>query len=67
LVKERLKDLGYTEKEIKARLDRLSDSEFHTLPTFRRAPYLPWQDILTPQGEVLTFTVGFRRVRLRSE
>jgi hypothetical protein len=31
LVKERLKDLGYTEDEIKARLDRLSDSELHSL------------------------------------
>jgi predicted PurR-regulated permease PerM len=29
LVKERLKDLGYTEEEIKARLDRLSDTELH--------------------------------------
>jgi hypothetical protein len=31
LVKERLKDLGYTEEEIKARLDRLSDTELHAL------------------------------------
>ena len=31
LVKERLKDLGYTEDEIKARLDRLSDAEVHSL------------------------------------
>ena len=31
LVKERLKDLGYTEEEIKARLDRLSDAEVHRL------------------------------------
>ena len=31
LVKERLKDLGYTEEEIKARLDRLSDAEVHSL------------------------------------
>jgi hypothetical protein len=33
LVKERLKDLGYTEDEIKARLDRLSDSQLHGLAT----------------------------------
>jgi hypothetical protein len=31
LVKERLKDLGYTDEEIKARLDRLSDAEIHSL------------------------------------
>jgi hypothetical protein len=31
LVKERLRDLGYTEEEIKARLDRLSDAEVHSL------------------------------------
>ena len=31
LVKERLKDLGYTEEEIKARLDRLSGAEVHSL------------------------------------
>ena len=31
LVKERLKDLGYTEEEIKVRLDRLSDAEVHSL------------------------------------
>jgi len=31
VVKERLKDLGYTEEEIKARLDRLSDAEVHSL------------------------------------
>jgi hypothetical protein len=31
LVKERLKDLGYTEEEVKARLDRLSDTELHAL------------------------------------
>ena len=33
LVTERLKDLGYTEDEIRARLDRLSDSELHSLAT----------------------------------
>jgi len=31
LVRERLKDLGYTEQEIKARLDKLSDAEVHSL------------------------------------
>ena len=31
LVRERLKDLGYTEEEIKARLDHLSDAEVHSL------------------------------------
>ena len=31
LVKERLKDLGYTEEEIKARLDRLSEAEVQSL------------------------------------
>ena len=31
LVRERLKDLGYAEEEIKARLDRLSDAEVHSL------------------------------------
>jgi hypothetical protein len=29
LVKKRLRDLGYTEDEVKARLDRLSDSGLH--------------------------------------
>jgi hypothetical protein len=33
LVKERLKDLGYTEEEINARLDRLSEAELHSLAT----------------------------------
>jgi len=33
LVKERLKDLGYTDEEIKARLDQLSDAEVHSLAT----------------------------------
>jgi hypothetical protein len=31
LVQERLKDLGYTDDEIKARLDQLSDAEVHSL------------------------------------
>jgi len=29
LVQERLRDLGYTEDEIKSRLDQLSDTELH--------------------------------------
>ena len=31
MVRERLKDLGYTEEEISARLDQLSDQELHAL------------------------------------
>jgi len=33
IVKERLRDLRYTDDEIKARLDRLSDSKLHSLAT----------------------------------
>jgi hypothetical protein len=44
LVKERLKDLGYTEDEIKARLDRLSDAEAHSLAT--------QLDSLAPAGQL---------------
>ena len=33
LVQERLRDLGYTDDEIKARLDQLSDTELHSLAT----------------------------------
>ncbi|HYA01833.1 MAG TPA: PA2779 family protein [Syntrophobacteria bacterium] len=33
LLRERLKELGYTEDEIKARLDRLPDNELHALAT----------------------------------
>jgi hypothetical protein len=33
LVQERLRDLGYTDDEIKARLDQLSDAEVHSLAT----------------------------------
>jgi hypothetical protein len=44
LVRERLKDLGYTDDEIKARLDRLSDAEVHSLAT--------QLDSLAPGGEL---------------
>ena len=43
LVKERLKDLGYTDEEIKARLDRLSDAEIHS--------FAAQLDSLTPAGD----------------
>jgi len=33
LVQERLRDLGYMDDEIKARLDQLSDAEVHSLAT----------------------------------
>jgi hypothetical protein len=33
MVKERLKALGYTDEEITARLDRLSDTELHSFAT----------------------------------
>jgi hypothetical protein len=33
LVQERLRDLGYTDDQIKARLDQLSDAEVHSLAT----------------------------------
>ena len=49
LVKERLKDLGYTEEEIKARLDRLPDSELHSLAT--------QIDTLMPAGDFTTVLV----------
>jgi hypothetical protein len=42
MVRERLQDLGYTEDEISARLDQLSDQELHAL-----AAQL---DALTPGG-----------------
>jgi len=42
-VKERLKDLGYTDDEIKARLDQLSDTELHSLAT--------QLDALVPAGD----------------
>jgi Family of unknown function (DUF6627) len=44
LVQERLRELGYTDDEIKARLDRLSDAEVHSL-----AAQL---DSLAPAGEL---------------
>ncbi len=43
LIKERLKDLGYTDDEIKARLDQLSDTELHSLAT--------QLDALVPAGD----------------
>ena len=43
LVRERLKDLGYTEEEIQARLDRLSDAEIHS--------FAAQLDSLTPAGD----------------
>jgi hypothetical protein len=42
-VKERLKDLGYADDEIKARLDQLSDTELHSLAT--------QLDALAPAGD----------------
>jgi len=33
MVRERLKDLGFTEQEISVRLDQLSDQELHALAT----------------------------------
>lgn len=44
LVEERLRDFGYTEDEIKARLDQLSDAEVHSLAT--------QLDSLAPAGEL---------------
>ncbi|HVO82924.1 MAG TPA: PA2779 family protein [Syntrophobacteria bacterium] len=44
LVQERLRDLGYTDEEIKARLDQLSDADVHSL-----AAQL---DSLAPAGEL---------------
>lgn len=44
LVQERLRDLGYTDDEIKARLDQLSDAEVHSLAT--------QLDSLAPAGEL---------------
>jgi Flp pilus assembly protein TadB len=43
LVKERLKDLGYTDEEIKARLDQLSEADLHGLAT--------QLDALVPAGD----------------
>lgn len=42
-VQQRLKDLGYADDEIKARLDRLSDTELHSLAT--------QLDALVPAGD----------------
>jgi predicted PurR-regulated permease PerM len=43
LIKERLKDLGYADDEIKARIDQLSDTELHSLAT--------QLDALVPAGD----------------
>jgi hypothetical protein len=43
MVRERLKDLGYTEEEVSARMDQLSDQELHALAT--------QLDTLTPAGD----------------
>ena len=45
LVKQRLKALGYSEDEVKARLDKLSDNELHRFAT--------QLDALTAGGDVL--------------
>lgn len=45
IVKERLKALGYTEEEVKARLDKLSDGELHKFAT--------QLDALAPGGDAL--------------
>ena len=45
LVKQRLKVLGYSEDEVKARLDKLSDNELHRFAT--------QLDALTAGGDVL--------------
>ena len=56
LVRERLKDLGYTGEEIKARLDRLSDSELHSLATKI--------DTLTPAGSTAGVVVAILLVAI---
>jgi hypothetical protein len=50
LVRGRLKDLGYTEDEIKARLDRLSDVEIHSLAS--------QLDSLMPAGDGLGIVIA---------
>jgi len=50
LVKERLKALGYTEKEIADRLDQLSDQELHRFATNL--------DSLTPAGDTLSIIIA---------
>lgn len=50
LVKEKLRDLGYTEEEIAARLDQLSDQELHS---FARQ-----LDSLNPGGDVLGIIIA---------
>jgi len=50
LVKEKLRDLGYTEEEIAARLDQLSDQELHS---FARQ-----LDLLNPGGDGLGIIIA---------
>ena len=50
LVKQRLKVLGYSEDEVKARLDKLSDNELHRFAT--------QLDALTAGGDVLGVLVA---------
>jgi hypothetical protein len=50
VIRERLKDLGYTEEEIKARLDRLSDGEVHSLAS--------QLDSLMPAGDGLGVVIA---------
>jgi hypothetical protein len=50
LVKERLKAMGYTEKEVADRLDQLSEAELH-----RFATHL---DSLTPGGDTLGIIIA---------
>jgi hypothetical protein len=50
LVKQRLKSLGYSEDEVKARLDMLSDNELHRFAT--------QLDALTAGGDALSVLVA---------
>ena len=50
LVKQRLKALGYSEDEVKARLDKLSDNELHRFAT--------QLDVLAAGGDVLGVLVA---------
>jgi hypothetical protein len=50
LVKERLSDLGYTEEEIAARLDKLSDQELHS--------FAGQLDSLNPGGDGLGIIIA---------
>jgi hypothetical protein len=50
IVKERLRDLGYTEEEIAARLDQLSDQELHS--------FASQMDSLNPGGDGLGIIIA---------